>query len=294
MMAAILVGLLLGSGLLLVVTGTAPAPVPLASELQALRRTPSPDDDGRLSGLSRLVGRPLTATSMARRLTDSYAADLRITGTSLEQHLAERVTVTVVALAWAPCTAALLTLAGAEVGIQLPLWLSLLLAPIGFAYPSISLRSKAASRRRSFRHAFSAFLDVVSISLAGGRGVDTALHAAANAGQGWPFHELRRALIEAHYRGETPWAALNRLGDDLGVPELSELSASAALAGSEGARVRMSLAAKARSMRMRGLLEIESAAQSASELMSLPVVLLMFGFVIFLGYPAIAHVLEGI
>jgi len=291
--AALVVGLAAGAGLILIASGLAPAPAPLARELQALHRPRrlQPAGTGRLAAQ---VGRPLVRTAMGRRLSESFAADLRITGTTAEAHLAERLGVAVTALLWAPCTTALMRLAGADLGWQLPVWTSLLLVPVGFAYPSLSLKSKAAERRRSFRHAFSAFLDVVSVSLAAGRGVDTALHDAANAGQGWPFQELRRALVEAQLHGHTPWSALHRLGDELAVPELGELAASAALAGSEGARVRASLAAKARTLRLRGQLEVESAAQSASELMSLPVVLLMFGFVVFLGYPAIAHVLQGI
>ena len=51
------------------------------------------------------------------------------------------------------------------------------------------------------------------------------------------------------------------------------------LAGDEGARVRVSIAAKARSIRTRGLADAEGAAQAASERMSLPVVLLMTGFI---------------
>jgi Flp pilus assembly protein TadB len=246
------------------------------------------------SRLAALLGEPWRHTGLARRLAISFATDLRITGISIEQHVAERVAIGLTGFLWAPITWALMMLAGANLQWALPLWVSALLAPLGFAYPSLSLRSKAADRRRSFRHAFSAFLDIVSISLAGGRGVDGALHDAANAGQGWPFRELQRSLLDAQFRGETPWASLNRLGREIGVPEVSELAASAALAGSEGARVRASLAAKARSLRTRGQLEVESAAQSASELMSLPVVLLLFGFVVFLGYPAIAHVLGGI
>ena len=34
--------------------------------------------------------------------------------------------------------------------------------------------------------------------------------------------------------------------------------------------------------------------QSASERMSLPVVLLMTGFIVFLGYPAVAQVINGL
>ena len=45
---------------------------------------------------------------------------------------------------------------------------------------------------------------------------------------------------------------------------------------------------------MRGLADAESVAQAASERMSLPIVLLMVGFVIFLGYPAVNQVLTGL
>jgi len=56
----------------------------------------------------------------------------------------------------------------------------------------------------------------------------------------------------------------------------------------------VSIAAKARSIRTRGLADAEGAAQAASERMSLPVVLLMTGFIVFLGYPAVAQVLTGL
>ena len=94
--------------------------------------------------------------------------------------------------------------------------------------------------------------------------------------------------------GEPPWTGLDRLGTDLGISELNELAASVTLAGDEGARVRASIAAKARSIRVRGLADAESAAQAASERMSLPIVLLMLGFVVFLGYPAVMQVLTGL
>ena len=70
----------------------------------------------------------------------------------------------------------------------------LVLAPLGFVYPGLALRSEAADRRRAFRHALGAFLDVVAVSLASGRGVDTALRDGVHAGSGWPFVEIERAL----------------------------------------------------------------------------------------------------
>lgn len=295
MTGALLVGLGFGVGLVLLAAGVAPAPQPLAEALADLHRRRPPDrDDPPASNLTRLFGRRLAASAPGRRLTTSLEDDLRVCGMSPADHLAQRALFGLTGLLWAPLVSSVMWAGGLRVGFVLPLWLSVLAGPAAFLLPSLTIRSRAAERRRGFRHALSAFLDIVSISLAGGRGVDTALHEAANAGNGWAFEEMRRALLEAQLRGETPWWGLNRLGSDLGLPELNELAASAALAGAEGARVRASLAAKARALRLRGLTDIEAAAQGASERMSLPVVLLMFGFIVFLGYPALAAVLAGV
>jgi Flp pilus assembly protein TadB len=295
--AALAVGLLAGAGLVLIATGLAPAPAPLASQLAALHRRPHIQPEAPASALPRrvrLLGEPLARTETGKRLTERLEPDLQVTDTSPAEHLAECAALGLCGLLWAPVTTAMLRLAGLDLGFVLPLWVSAVLAPIGAFYPSLALRARAADRRRSFRHALSGFLDVVSVSLAGGRGVDTALRDGANAGDGWPFEAIRGALLEAQLLGETPWSGLARLGTELAIPELGELAASAALAGSEGARVRTSLAAKARSLRLRGLSDVESSAQSASELMSVPVVVLMLGFVVFLGYPAMVRVLQGI
>jgi tight adherence protein C len=287
----------LGAGAWLALTGVVAAPVPLDRALADLHRRRSSlglPTDRKRSLLARLIGESLADSSLGRRLTDQFAADLRITATDPAEHVASRVALALTGLLWAPFAATLLEAVGVPIGFVFPAWISLGLAPVGFLYPALALRTQAAERRRTFRHAFSAFLDIVSISLAGGRGVESAIHAGAEAGTGWAFEEIRGALLEARLQGETPWAGLARLGDELGVPELGELAASAALAGAEGARVRVSLAAKARSLRLRGLTEIEAAAQSASERMSLPIVGLMLGFIVFLAFPAINQVLTGL
>ena len=244
--------------------------------------------------LDRLLGRSWSESALGARITLAASADLRVTGQTATSHLAQRLAFGLLGLLWAPLVVLIMSIGGVRVGATLPLWVCVVLGPLGFAYPGLALRSAAAERRRGFRHALSAFLDVVAVSLASGRGVDTALRDGVRAGNGWPFAELERALSEARLLGESPWTALARLSRAIGVPELAELAASAALAGNEGARVRSSLAAKARAIRVRGLAEVEGAAQSATERMTLPVVLLMVGFIVFLGYPAIDRVINGI
>jgi hypothetical protein len=75
---------------------------------------------------------------------------------------------------------------------------------------------------------------------------------------------------------------------------LSELAASVSLAGTEGAKVRASLAAKAAALRTHQITDAEADAQAATERMSLPVMALFLGFLVFIGFPALTQVLNGL
>jgi len=301
MILALICGTGVGAGLLLIVRGLYPPRPSLAQALAQLRRLPEatpvlvPDPDG---GFAARLGRPaadaLTRAGAGWLLPATVRRDLAVLGRSPERHLAEKVALALVGLLFAPAVAALLLVGGAHIPVVVPLWASLVFAVAGFVLPDLGIHADAGRRRRDFRHALSSFLDLVVVALAGGGGVETALGDAASVGGGWAFAYLRRALDQARLARETPWAALGRLGNELGVGELSELAASVSLAGTEGAKVRASLAAKAASLRTHELAEAETADQAATERMSLPVVLLFAGFLVFLGYPAVEKVLTGL
>lgn len=301
MILALICGTGVGAGLLLIVRGLYPPRPSLAQALAQLRRLPEatpvlvPEAEG---GFAARLGRPaadaLTRAGAGWLLPAAVRRDLAVLGRSPERHLAEKVTLALVGFLFAPAVAALLLLGGAHIPVVVPLWASLVFAVAGFVLPDLGIHADAGRRRRDFRHALSSFLDLVVVALAGGGGVETALGDAASVGGGWAFAYLRRALDQARLARETPWAALGRLGNELGVGELSELAASVSLAGTEGAKVRASLAAKAASLRTHELAEAETADQAATERMSLPVVLLFAGFLVFLGYPAVEKVLTGL
>lgn len=294
MTAALVLGVAVGLGVILVATGLVPARVSLAEALGRLDATPRVHPEQPDVWWVRLLGVPLVDTSVGRFASGTVRRDLRVIGRSPEEHVARHVLMLTVGLLWAPATFGLMAVGGVDVSFVLPVWVSLVFGLVALVIPTLAVRAEAAERRRSFRHALGCFLDLVAVRLAGGAGVDSALAGSAAAGDGWAFAEIRQALTEARLRGEPSWNGLAALGDAIGVTELQELAASAGLAGDEGARVRVSIAAKARSIRMRGLADAEGAAQSASERMSLPVVLLMTGFIVFLGYPAVAQVINGL
>jgi len=299
--ATLLCGAGVGTGVFLVVRGIAPPRPSLAEALAQLRRTPEPpalvvaQDAG---GFAHQVGRPLAEVLIRAGagvvIWPRVRRDLAVLGRSTERHLAEKVTLAIVGLVLVPACVALLALAGTTLPLALPLWGSLVCAVAGFVLPDLGIHAEAEARRRDFRHALGSFLDLVVIALAGGGGVETALADAASVGEGWAFEELRHSLDAARLVRDTPWSALERLGNELGVVELGELAASVGLAGAEDAKVRASLGAKAASLRSHQLAEAETTAQAATEKMSLPVVLLFAGFLCFIGYPAIERVLTGL
>lgn len=221
-------------------------------------------------------------------------ADLRITGTSVAEHLATKAILALTGLLTPALVEIVLGLAGFGFGVGLPLAGGLVLAVVGFLLPDLRVRSRAAELRDGFRHGLSAYLDLVWITLAGGSGIDGALNGAVRIGHGWAFDRLAGALSAAQLTRTTPWAAFHRLGEQIGVPELVELAGATSLAGTEGARVRTSLAGRAASLRAHQLTDAEARAQSATERMSLPVMALFLGFLTFIAFPAVVRILNGL
>ena len=215
-------------------------------------------------------------------------ADLRV----VEQPELVLVAATVVSGLAGLLAPALLSLPLAMVGVGwLPGWVWLAGAALGAVVPAARVRERAGRRREELRRAVGAVLDLTAIALAGGAGVEQALHGAAQIGGGWAHQRLRTTLATAYTTHTDPWAALGRLGETLGVEVLVELGALLDLAGTEGARVRASLVAKAAALRAHAHSEQEAAAAAATERMSLPVVMLFAAYLVFIGYPALAQVL---
>ncbi len=182
---------------------------------------------------------------------------------------------------------------GIDLPLLLPLAVVLVLVPAGACLPILVLEREAAGRRRHVRTVVGSFVDLVVLGLAGGVGIEGALQSAAEASSDWASVRIRRALALAQDSGEPSWSAIGRLGEHLGVQELAELAATIRLAGTEGARVRRSLSARASALRRHEQAEAETEANTVTERLFLPGALLLVGFLLFVGYPAFSRILTG-
>lgn len=290
----LLAGAGFGIGIAALWRGLFPPKPTLAEALTSLRPAPATIkilDGTESDGWATRMGRPAVGLLLNAGFPGAKVSkDLVILERGTRSHLAEKAVLAMAGLVLVPVFTAVLSMIGIGLPWAVPAWGALACAVGGFLLPDLSVKAEAAERRQEFRLAFTAFLDMVCVGLSGGAGVEAALEQAANCGGGWAFSAIRRALAAARMSRVTPWETLAQLGAELDVPVLGEISATLSLAGSEGARVRASLQAKAEALRGHALSDADAAAQQATERMSLPVTLMFAGFLLFLAFPALAKV----
>jgi len=296
MTRAVLAGALAGAGLFLFLLALLPRRASLARQVATFDgpRLPPPragagQQDGRVS---RRLGRVLAAFCAEQGWEfPSLRANLSIVGRSFENFLATKVLLGLFGLLLGPLLLVLFGLAGVRIPVAIPVWLGLAVGGVFFFLPDLEVKQQADARRRDFRHAIGAFLDLVSMNLSGGRGVPEALMAASEIGSGWALWRLRDALANARITGQTPWQALGALGEEVRVDELRDLAAALGLVADDGAKVRESLTARAASLRRRELADLEGQAGEKSQSMLVAQMLLCAGFLIFLTYPVVGVLL---
>ncbi len=294
--AAVLAGCGLGVGVALLLAAVWPSRRSLAGSLALLRASPPPEPaaepDAGLPGWQARVGHAVA--ELSRPLGIEYRTirvDLAVLDRPLDAHLARKTL-------WAAGAG----LAGASLGgvaasqgvagsVQVPAWLALACALLGFTLPDRQVRAAARAHRASMRYAVGALLNLAAVNLAGGAEVEEAVANATRLGDGWAFALLRHSLDRARLGGEKVWAVWAQLGEQLGIPELKQLAQQLTIAGDEGARMRQALVAMAGQLRRHELAEAEVRAGEASEHMVLPLALLAGGFLVLLLFPAASQVL---
>ena len=238
----------------------------------------------------RLVLRRVKTTALSDEAT---IADLAIVARPLDLYAGTCAVAAVAGLLLGPVVWLVMQFADLQLGVVVPIFTALFGAVVGWFVPRLVLRAEAGRARVDFRHALSAYLDVLVLLLAAGEGPEGAMETAARAGNGPAFMAMRRATNEARTSGQPVWALLNDLGRRLDVVELCEIASAGTLAGESGAAVRRSLMAKARALRTTSLSADEAQARRRSQRMFLPVVLMGVGFILFLLFPLITNIHIG-
>ena len=245
-------------------------------------------------------GKSSLRDAVGRRMAEFYArqgwqqrslkADLAILDRSWESLLSTKIGLAAYGLIFVPLLATGLWSVGVHISFVVPLWLTLTAVAVFFLLPDLDVKQKAKERRKDFRRVVSAYLDLVALNLAGGRGLPEALMSAAEISDSWAVRRIRNVLADARLSGQTQWAAFAELGRTIGVDELVDLGGALALTADDGAKIRSSLASRAETMRRRELSEIEGKAGQQSQSMLVAQVLLCAGFLVFLIYPALTQI----
>lgn len=273
-----------GLGLAVLWYGWRPPRPALAVVLERLRRPPVV-----LTGRQRryrMLGGPLARLGLPGRRTRQ---DLALIEKDTDTFLAEQAAAIGLGAAAAPILAMLWGAGG-----TIPLWAAAAGGLIGYRWAQARVHAAAKRQRAELVHVLSVVQDLVTTSLAGGAGLDEAIDQATAVCTGTAAQRLRRTIRTARRAREPIWQALTRLGTEVGVNELVELANAIHLAGSQGTRIRTSLAAHAATTRAKATAAMETAARSAGVRMSLPVLLLALAYGVWLLYPALALMRSGL
>ncbi len=174
------------------------------------------------------------------------------------------------------------------IGWTIPVVVAVGCTVLGPVFVHLATIEKAGLVRTDMRYQVSAYLDVVTMLLAGNSGYEGALEQAAHAGDGRLFVELRRRMRESGARGVSLTDALQRTGQDLGLEELEQIAATASLSAAEGAPVARTLAAKCSTLRAALSTDQESEARLRTSRLTTPIVGMSLIFMALVIYPALS------
>ncbi|WP_454852229.1 hypothetical protein [Promicromonospora soli] len=295
--AVIAGGLLALGATLLGIYFLAPARVDPAKALAALapprtmapaaRVHPAPQD-----GVERL------GTWAMRNVPDAVwlrtpVKELNLLGRSLTRFYGEKIVFAAYGLAIAPLAVWVVGL----FGLRLPPVVSIAgavgLAVVMFFVPNYNAIDDAKKMRTELRREVATYVEAVAFERVGGSGVRQAMEHAAAAGDHWVWARISQELTQSRTSGQSPWDALEVLGDELTLPELANVAHVLRLAGEEGTAVAASLQAQRTALRAALVADDLAAANAANERMDIPRSMLGVIFLALLMAPAVLRILQN-
>ena len=271
---ALVCGAALGLGVALLIRFLVPSPPPLGPALERLRP--------RRGAVEQPPGG--WADSLLARIRVP-SRELRLLGQSPQRYALNKLAAVTLGLVFPSVFSLILAVSGLYLGMVFPAAAGVGLAALLWFLVDVSVRQRAAEAREEFSRAVSVYLELVALELAAAHGPSEALERAASVGGGWVSRRISDALHAARLRLETPWDALKRVADDIGVPELGDVGDIMTLAGDQGAQVYDTLRSRARSLRAAILAREEERANTATTVLYIPTSLLVFVLFAIAAYP---------
>ncbi|MDE0666670.1 MAG: hypothetical protein OXH67_13830 [Acidimicrobiaceae bacterium] len=287
---AILLGAMAGVGLLFIVVGLTPRPVkPQAVEPERERKEKTENTAGvpdATRRAARRIGQDLQSKS-------ALMQDARMVGRSLETHAVHKMVGLVLG---AGVLAAFAVFANTLFGLDLPLPIIVAAAGAGglggWLLPDSILKTEAEKERVLFQQVTESWLELVAQLVTAGSDTFGALAVAASYSEQPGFVVIRDALRVSAASGEAPWTGLRRLAEERRLRFLDPFCAALELAGTTGAGSRQAILAQVDAARSKAMLEADAAAASSGEKMGAPLALIGGAFMILMGYPPLAGILD--
>ena len=290
----ILLGAMAGLGLLFIVLGLTHRPVraPLPDTPDLERGA---DDDSEGAGAVQHATRRAAARIERDLHSNSMLnQDARMVGRSLETHALHKMAGLVLGAA---LLAALGFFANTLFELELPLLIIVAVALagglLGWWVPDSIVKTEAAKERVLFQQVTESWLELVAQLVTAGADTFGALAAAASYSEQPGFVVIRDALRVSAASGEPPWTGLRRLADDRRLRFLDPFCSALELAGTTGAGSRQAILAQVESARSKAMLEADAAAASSGEKMGAPLALIGGAFMILMGYPPLAGIMDS-
>ncbi len=250
----------------------------------AVRRLHAPREPGRRAVSQSWLRVPPELTERLR----AWERPLRLVDRYVEQHLVLLALVALVGFSVPTLAFAALAASGAiSIGVAVPGALSLAVGLGAAALLHSDTMARAELVATDLRYQLGAYIDMVTMLLAGNSGYEGALEQAARTGDGRLFEELRRRMREVSTMGRSLVEALFATADELGLDELDEVAATASLSAAEGAPVARTLAAKCSTMRSSLAARQEAQARIRTDKVTPPLVAMALLFMALIIYPAL-------
>ena len=164
---------------------------------------------------------------------------------------------------------------------------------IGWWLPDSILHTEAEKERQYFQQVTESWLELASQLVTAGADTFAALITAASYSDQPVFVTIRNSLRAATARGEPPWNGLRKMSQERRLRFLDPFCASLEMAGTTGAESRQTILAQVEASRSKALFEADAAAASAGEKMGAPLALIGGAFMVLMGYPPMAQIMDS-